>query len=694
MWYLLPLLLPVGLIAFSIVALSLLLLDLYKSELVWPLGLLAAVLSAVATYRLYPQRTFAKADAVWAGIILVSALLWGGFNMLFASQHVYVDRDPGVYGQAAVWLREHDSIKIPKAGIFGEEKYATESSAGFGNSLREKTEIYAQGTHTVPALIGLVSRSSSIGSVYKIAPLLACFAFMAFFVFARLFAGSKWAYISTLALAVSLPALYFSRDIYTEMLALTFIFTGACLTYLAMKREQSALGSWLLAGLSLGAASMVRIDSIVPIAGIFGAVFVYLMLLPKRVSRGRLLLHFSLFTIVFLLVAGLGLLDLYFLASGYIKSLYPELWMELMAFGSIFIMGIVATVIAWKTKLLGIIDKHTMRWRAKAGAILALGVCLFLAIRPLWMVDRKESRHEVVRGLVEQIQASEGSALDGYRTYAEATVNWIAWYIGPVLTVLAVMGLIIAVMRLLSTRDMKWLIAVAMIGGTSLIYLAKPSITPDQIWASRRLLPVILPGVALFGAVGFFWLEQRKKLPLNMNSKVLAGVLATLAVIGPLIISSPFLLKREYDSQLAQVKQLCASLPDKAALLWVAGGKDTAVQTSRSICQVPAVGVRFARINKQQFTGIAKKVIDNGYTPIVATLTCEYVPHLGVDSSTTRVISSAAYFKYNSTVSRPPHGGHMLTSTVSLGVVNANGSVTPLPGVSPEPLVQICANVR
>lgn len=674
-WYLLPLLMPTALLMFAVVTLSLLLVGQLRTELVWPLGIVAALAGCFVVYTQYEVTSPTRMAATWSVVVVGLSIIWAGFNAYYSSEHIYVDRDPGIYGQAAAWLVDHTNMQMPKSALLENDPALTQESPGFRTSLRDESELFTQGTHVLPAMIALVGRVLGIETIYRTNPLISAFAFMAFFSFARLFVKHKWAFIATAALAISLPAIYFSRDIYTEMLMLTSVFTAATLFAAASLRPR-AHGLWVLAGIVAGSAVMVRIDAFIPVIGIVLAFITVSMLQTSQ--RKQYVLSALLFLTGFGTTVSLGMLDLYQLSSGYFSDLYSLLRLELIFLATVLVVGAGLTMLAWRTSILQWLNGLTSGWRAKVVAGGAVLVYAILATRPLWLTDRVERRHQAVQGLVTGIQVSEGSVIDAYRTYAEMTINWVAWYIGPVLAICAAIGIYVLLLRAMRSRDIKWLLAALVVLGTGLLYLNKPSITPDQLWASRRLLPVVLPGFALLGVIGLEFIEKRKKLPLEMTPPVLTGVLATLALVGPLFISFPFLMKREYVPQVAQVTTFCGLLPKDSVVLWVGVGKDRALRPTTNFCNVPTAGIQTDSVSSDEVTATIARISRSGRVPVIAGLGDKFFPKLGLGQDKFTETSGVSFVKYNIKLSSPPRTVLPAEQSIYLAIGDEDGSVTPL----------------
>ena len=124
-----------------------------------------------------------------------------------------------------------------------------------------------------------------------------------------------------------------------------------------------------------------------------------------------------------------------------------------------------------------------------AGAVLVVGV--LLPLRPLVMTTRQDPMDPGAM-YVARMQAELGLPIDGGRTYAEHSVDWLAWWVGPAALALALLALAVLFRRLGTwwTRggDLPvWGAALVVTTGSTLLTLVRPGITPDHPWADRRL---------------------------------------------------------------------------------------------------------------------------------------------------------------------------------------------------------------
>ncbi|MGL5818713.1 MAG: hypothetical protein ACRCYR_14195 [Phycicoccus sp.] len=148
---------------------------------------------------------------------------------------------------------------------------------------------------------------------------------------------------------------------------------------------------------------------------------------------------------------------------------------------------------------------------ALTGGVVLTG--LYLAARPLWQVVRQDPNDPGAR-YVAGMQARQGLPVDGGRTYAEHSVTWLSWYVGPVALVAALVVLAALVWRLSSSLRSGWLEpwapALLMASGSTVLTLLRPGITPDHPWADRRLL-VALPLVIVLVVTAAAWVWRGRR---------------------------------------------------------------------------------------------------------------------------------------------------------------------------------------
>ena len=656
----LPVIIPTALAVFGTVSIIFLLAGQFRSEYIWPVGLVAAIAASFAIYLHYPKVANDNYRN-WINIlVIIGVLVWGGFNIRYTSQHVLVDRDPALYANAGIWLTNHDTLQIPTLHTFGNVPgVRVDNGTGFKPiSGGDQKHVYAQGLHLLPAFIGLTGRIFGIAKALHINVIFGMSALLSIYALGReLIKRSWWAAVATGAVAASMPFLYFARDSYSEPLAATFTFGGLALLGLALKSERLSL--WFLAGIVAGAGTLTRIDGYLTVAEMLAFLVVFLIITSKK-SRLQAIANSATFIFGMGITSILGWLDASKLATPYYNDLHTQFYREMLAIAAVIILGCMAVLLAWKTRLLKRINMMTANWRGESTAILVLLFMLFLASRPLWF-------HPI-------------NTL-GQRTMAELAIYWIPWYLGWSMAILGAVGITCASYRVMQKKNLIMTASLLVVIGTSLVYLTNPTVAGDQIWASRRLMPVILPGVAIFGAVTLDWLTDYFMLRRQRIYYAFAVIVSIAIVLLPLITSKPVIRLRPF-TEISGLKSMCMVLPQNAAVLWLGDLADQRiVQPTRDICNIPSQGYNLPSSNislKVDLIEIAKNAVANHKTPVVGIYSnnTSILPH-----EISSQLSTASTFTYNDlehTYLHPPEASIAETVSIKMGIIQPDGSIEPL----------------
>lgn len=668
----LPLAIPAALAAFGSVAMLLLLLGQLRNELVWPLGLAAAAAAAVlvARHSRIDRPGSAPEQRLCDLLVIIGVLVWVGFNAFYTSSHVLTNRDPATYAVTAQWLSQDDDVRLDIPKIYEGIDGVTSISGGFG---RAGDTIYSQGQHLLPALLGLGGRLVSHDYLH-LNVLFGGTALLTLYAFGRLLARPRWAAMVTAAFSVSLPIIYFSRDTYTEPLAATFVFGALALLWHAQRTRRPSL--WFLAGLTAGAGCLIRIDAYLTFVGLAAFLAIYLAVnLDKWWQAAK---HASLFVLGAALTAVIGWLDVSILSSYYYNNSEKLFLKQIAALALTITVGL---LVVWyarrRAKRLAELEVRTRPWRPVLAASVILLAALFFASLPLWY----ESYDATNNHLIKFIQESTGDTVEP-RLYWELAAHWTYWYLGPLLTLIGVVGLAMAAGYASVDKRLLLLPALFVMLSTSALYLVSPSITPDQIWASRRLLPVIMPMVAIFGVVAMSWLYENHLKTLRFKH-LLVTIFAAALVVGPLIVSRPFLTTAD-TRVLDIVIRLCDRLPADSAVLWVGTGQITAVQPTQAFCDIPAGGYlapgqaephRPTRTALAQFAGQAR---EHGFRPVIALYSHDVTNLLGLTEDDLFRTGVFGYKEMDQTLVGPPRRSLHRQISLMLGEIQPDGSIKTL----------------
>lgn len=498
-------------------------------------------------------------------------------------------------------------------------------------------------------------------------------ALLAMYAFARLIIRPAWATVAVAAIGVSLPMIYFSRDAYTESLLMAFTFGGLATLWHAQKSMRKSL--WFLTGVLFGAATMARIDGWLVVMGVFAFWLIFLAVC-RSAERKTTLSGAAAFVLGFAPVAAIGLVDL-FLYSAYYPGINVDLlYLELIAIAGLLLLGVLIIALSWRTRMLHALDKATKNWRAPAIAILVIVIGLSLAARPIFYTDYASSQNKIITN----IQERTGDPVEP-RGYTENSVEWISWYIGPALVVLGFVGLAYSARSASQRKDLLLVAGVLVIGVSTILYLARPSITPDQIWAARRFMPIAMPGLAIFGVLIVSALYDKFLRGLRAGN-IFAILLATYIILVPLLVSKPFFAVRPL-TQLSAAEHLCDALPNNAAVVWVGIARLEAVMPTRSYCNVPAVGYAPPEKggpevpNSKTLANIAQNVLNQGYVPIIGVWGHQKGIFSKSEQSSLTLVAYAGYNDIERTVRFAPDKVVTVEDSLLIAEIRPDGNLRP-----------------
>ena len=531
------------------------------------------------------------------------------------SQQIIVLRDPAIYLQTGYWIAHHASLPIPQAAeaFGGAHPGLTFASAGFYPTGSGLAPQFMSG---LPLVLAAAIWLGGVPAALVITPLIGACAVLSFGGLAGRLVGARWAPAAAAALALSLPEQYTSRGTFSEPLTQVLLFGGLCLLIdaLVLAREPQATrepyttrepptrepylarqsrSGWpgqdrvlaALAGLALGLTVLVRIDGL---SDILPAVLFLGLLL---VARRRQAVPFGLGLAV---GVGYGLADGSLLSRPYLDLVGSSL----RPLGLITALAIAATAIGLAAARSRAVRNAVSGWRPAepvvfwvpvAAAALTVAVFVGFAARPL-------------------AQKAAGP-------YNQNSLYWAVWYIGLPAVLLGVFGLAFLVQRgsraLLTWTDpaaeaRAWALPLLIALWVTVTVLWRPAITPDQPWASRRLVPFVLPGLILAAVWASAWLRELAGVGQRGRARVTSAVVAACCAASLLIpatltnldlgstgpgrhLSARGMAFRPVGAgQLAAVNGLCAAIgPDASVVILDPLTAGQFAQVTRGMCDTP-----------------------------------------------------------------------------------------------------------
>ena len=630
-----------------------------------PIVVLPVIVLVVAlTWRMLPERVpLTREFRRGAGWVLGLVVAWVVVNIAFAGEVLLVQRDPGFLALEGVWLTSHGDPSIPirsaaeLSGQIPDVRVISDAFWRFGD------EIHAQGAKTFPGLLAMVGWVFGLRGVLVANLLIGAVGLLAVYDVARRLIGPRWGVVPVGALALSTPMIYFSRATFTEPTNIVLTFGGLAVLWSAFRDPR--LSRFALGGAMVGATALSRIDGAAVSAGlILGLGVVAAVSGPN--DRRRRIWGLLVATAASLAMVGLGYLDLALHSAGYLED-HRSLYVQLLALlgACLVAVGFLIVALRWGRLRSWLAARRGLLGSVAAGLVVAAAVVL--ASRPLWM-----QRHLIEPGsgqawFIAAAQRAAGVGVDGTRSYDEMTVTWLGWYLGPLTLVLAVAGTALLMRRSIVGWRPQVLVLLATLGIPALLYLIRPAITPDHIWAMRRFLPAVIPAALLMAG---WTLPRIHRAARSRWQRIGVWVLVAGVLLPPLATWGTLVVTPEYGGRADQVAQVCDAVAGKRVVVVREVGPPW-LPTLRIMCDVDVVEVG-PRPTAEDLAAIRDAW---GGDVLVMTDARQLVPW------------SAAWPDpwLRARLARWPHSLYpsfspiRFTSDIWLGTIDDDGSVTPLP---------------
>jgi hypothetical protein len=210
------------------------------------------------------------------------------------------------------------------------------------------------------------------------------------------------------------------------------------------------------------------------------------------------------------------------------------------------------------------------KWNPRIAIIVTAALAALFAFwlsRPWWLIDRHFTPGPFQQAIA-ALQAQDGLPIDPSRGYSEYSLWWFAWYFGWAFLALAIVGMCIWMFWAISRRNAAHIVMLATAALVSLLYIDEIKITPDQMFAFRRVLPVITPTLVFASVFAIRWLWVSPKRWMRRSA-----LIALIAVgIGTFIPWGQIMFIVEGGGQAAEIEQICTSIGDDRVVAFVAHG--------------------------------------------------------------------------------------------------------------------------
>jgi hypothetical protein len=462
-----------------------------------------------------------RGAGVPGGALLLMVAIAAGFGVWQAflrSEQLFTAGGPGVYLQYGYWIAGHGTARVPEsAAAFGSTGFGSTGlgstglgSTGFGGAGGLEfatTGFTATGGSLTPAalpgvplvLAGGAWLGGLSGALVMPAVLGGC-AVLSFGGLVGRLCGAWQAVAAELVLALCLPEAYTARAPFSEPLVQVLLLGGLCLFTDALAVRSRCGGGVALAGLGGLAVGLTVLASAASFAVLLPVIPVLVVLLVARHPAGWP------FGLGLLAGVGTGLAAGLVLAPVYLEGLSAQLRLLEQCTIGFCVAAVLAVPLAFagpRSRVRRACSVNVrLPWLGGKRVVLPSlgGVAQWLAL-VLPAV--------ALVGLAERPYVPFlGGQASGQRHYEETGVYWAAWYLGVPALLLACAGAAAlgrrAVQAVLQGDAFAsgsalrlWGLPLLMVCWSVAGVLWDPFAAPWQPAASRRLVPVVLPGLVL-----------------------------------------------------------------------------------------------------------------------------------------------------------------------------------------------------
>ncbi len=573
------------------------------------------------------------AGGPWGAVLLMVAIAagFGVWQAFLRSEPLFTAGGPALYLQYGYWIAGHGTARVPEAA-------AAFGSAGLGGlggagALQFATTGYtaAGGSLTPAALPGvpLVLAGGAwlggLGGALVMPAVLGGCAVLSFGGLVGRLCGAWQAVAAELVLALCLPEVYAARAPFGEPLVQVLLLGGLCLFIDALEVRSSAGDRGrALAGLGGVALGLTVLVSAASFGVLLPVIPVVMVLLVARHPAG---LPFGL---GLLGGAGTGVAAGKVLASSYLAgfSAAQGRLLDVCVGGFCVAAGLAVPLVhpgpRSRVRRVCLVNVR-LPWFGGSPVVLPSlgGVAQWLALVLPAVVLVGLAERPFVRFL--------GGQLSGLRHYQQFGVYWAAWYLG--VPALLLSGAAAAALGRRAVRAVLdggafasgapgtplrlWALPLLVVFWSSVTVLWDPFVAPWQPSASRRLVPVVLPGLVLLAVWALSWLASHAA-ALGASRRVVAAVagccVLAVAVPGAVTTLGPAVTRADPTGpgasgldtawvmrldgpgasatdrgSVAAAEALCASIGSSASVLFT--DKATAAlyaPTVRGLCGEPA----------------------------------------------------------------------------------------------------------
>lgn len=514
-------------------------------------------------------RRHGRATLAAAAIVAVA----GYFYAMYPKESLLGERDEGIYAQHALHLLRTggSAIDLAALGIAQDpsiqaiEKGQAPELPGVYPTGERWTYQFSAAT---PAWMAMVGAPLGPQGIFRFNAVLGVLNCVAFYALLRRWLPARaraWAVPALAVFALQPAQMWVSRNALSEPLCAWFLAVGLLAASIAAARRSRRLG--LIAGALIGMGCFVRIDAIVfALAAATAALSIAALGRDARQPGAAAALG----------EAALGCYAVAALAMGYFLACVQPYLLGLAD------LVVAATVAASLCAFAAHLAARAPALRARAAFAPRLAWPAAAAVAALFVYALWIRPHWPPYALIESKLVPQ---LNGQRDYREASLTGIAAYLSWPTILAAGIGAALAAQAVFARQlspGRAWIVVFLLV--PTVVYLWRPMVSPDHIWASRRWLPAVFPACIALAAYAAARLSRR--LP-RATLQALAAVAALALGANVLWQQRDTLRLREDAGMLASIRAIAERVPrDRVVYVQYSGPLTSALLSGFGVAAV------------------------------------------------------------------------------------------------------------
>ncbi|WP_418482415.1 DUF4214 domain-containing protein [Frisingicoccus sp.] len=440
----------------------------------------------------YKISSFISGINVKVGVVLIVASM---LYFLFPTEYLWARRDPALYVLNGVNIAKSGGMEFEENTFIREnyeeiQNFTDITYRGFYSDFLEGDEeepghLTSQFLHYFSSALAIGYSLAGLQGLFAVNSVIALFCLIAVYYFCKQIFNKNVAFLSILFLACCPAQLWCARIPQTELLYQLFYVVGTYMMCVSLLKEKPVNG--FFSGVLIGFIGLNRMDSYVLGIGIFCSA-IYFIIFEKTKFRTAIGISFG-----YIMSSFISIIYTYTYSPYYFIEHWDVGVLKLLAYAnvSLVIIEVLAIVMIRLVK----VDYNRfniIRKIADDGLIRSL----FFLILSLGFVALYEIRPLLQKGINVDWDFNQ-------RSFVE-----FCWYT----SILTILFFFVGIWKIICkySNVSKYFVFLATGLSSLIIYLYKPAIAPDHIWASRRWVSVCFVFVFIVAAYGIE--EVRKKI--------------------------------------------------------------------------------------------------------------------------------------------------------------------------------------